>query len=130
VIAQRLIRRLCKHCAVPQPLADVPELIQRAAARQGLDASSYQGRTAVGCAQCAASGYRGRVGVHEFLPTTDALRQQLSSGDFTPRNLRDCEPAGFRSLQHDGLRKFWCGETSLVEVLSLPTPESPDNSLT
>ncbi len=130
VIAQRLIRRLCKHCAAPQALADVPELIQRAAARQGMEASSYRGHTAVGCAQCANSGYRGRVGVHEFLPTTDALRQQLSSGEFTPRKLRDCEPAGFRSLQHDGLCKFWSGETSLVEVLTLPTPESPDSALT
>jgi len=130
VIAQRLIRRLCKDCAAPLAQADVPALIQRAAARQGMDVSSYRGRTAVGCAQCAASGYRGRVGVHEFLPTTDALRQQLSSGEFTPRKLRDCAPPGFRSLQHDGLRKFWSGETNLLEVLTLPTPESPDNALT
>jgi general secretion pathway protein E len=129
VIAQRLIRRLCKQCAVPQPLADVPALVRNAAAAQGLDAGNYMGRAMVGCQQCSGSGYRGRVGVHEFLPTTDALRQQLSSGDFSPRTLRDCEPPGFRSLQHDGLRKFWHGETSLPEVLSLPTPESPDSAL-
>ena len=130
VIAQRLIRRLCKACATPLAWAEVPELIQHAAARQGLVATNYLGHAAAGCPQCAQTGYRGRVGVHEFLPTTDALRQQLSSGEFSPRNLRSIEPAGFRSLQHDGLRKFWVGETSLAEVLSLPTPELPDSALT
>ena len=129
VIAQRLIRRLCKVCSSSLPLPEVPPVILRTAALQGLDAAAYQGRSAVGCAQCSGTGYRGRVGVHEFLATTDALRQQLSSGQFSPRNLRDCQPAGFRPLQHDGLRKFWAGETSLSEVLSLPVPESPDGSL-
>ncbi|MDE2367954.1 MAG: Flp pilus assembly complex ATPase component TadA [Burkholderiales bacterium] len=130
VIAQRLVRRLCKACALPLDLADLPAPILKVVARQGLDASTYAGRHPVGCAQCASTGYRGRVGVHEFLPTTDALRQQLSRGDFSPRNLRDCEPAGFRPLQHDGLRKLWAGETSLAEVLTLPTPEAPESALT
>ena len=126
VIAQRLIRRLCKHCAVPLPLAEVPAPLQRAAAVHGLAEVSYLGHAAVGCAECAGSGYRGRVGVHEFLPTTDAMRQQLSSGAFSQRSLHACEPAGFRALQHDALRKFWRGETGLPELLSLPIPESRD----
>lgn len=129
VIAQRLIRRLCPHCAAPEAFTAVPELIRQAAARQGLDEPGFHGHGAVGCPQCAASGYRGRVGVHEFLPTTDSMRQRLSSSDVSQRNLRGCEPAGFRTLQHDGLRKYWRGETSLLEVLSLPAPGSPDDVL-
>ncbi|MBU6257334.1 MAG: Flp pilus assembly complex ATPase component TadA [Burkholderiales bacterium] len=123
VVAQRLIRRLCRHCAVPLALEEIPPLLSDAATRTGLTRSNYLGRAATGCAQCTGSGYRGRVGVHEFLPTTDALRQKLSRGDFSPHDLRACEPEGFRSLQHDALLKFWRGETSLPEVLSLPTAE-------
>jgi general secretion pathway protein E len=129
VIAQRLIRRLCKHCATEHQLGSLPDRLRLAANRQGLSAAHYQGRAAVGCEKCGATGYKGRVGVHEFLPTTDALRQQLSSGEFSPRNLRDFEPPGFRPLQEDALRKFWVGDTSLAEVLSLPTPESPHRAL-
>jgi general secretion pathway protein E len=129
VIAQRLIRRLCKHCHAPHALTRLAAPVLEAARRQGLHVNDYQGKAAVGCEHCAGTGYRGRVGVHEFLPTTDALRQQLSSGAFSPRNLRDFEPPGFRPLQEDALRKFWVGLTSLAEVLSLPTPESPGKAL-
>jgi general secretion pathway protein E len=129
VIAQRLIRRLCKHCAAPQAFDSLAAPVRQAAARLGLSDSQYNGHNAVGCEQCTGTGYRGRVGVHEFLPTTDSLRQQLSSGGFSPRALRDFAPPGFRALQEDALLKFWSGETSLAEVWSLPSPEAPEKSL-
>jgi general secretion pathway protein E len=122
VIAQRLIRRLCAKCAVPEGFHDLPEALQHAAARHGLAESTFSGRAPAGCPHCGSTGYRGRVGVHEFLPTTEAIRQRLSSHEFSQRNLLDCEPEHFRALQHDALRKYWRGETSLAEVLSLPAP--------
>ncbi len=129
VIAQRLIRRLCAECATAYPLAELPEPVRRAARHLGLTDTAYGGKRAVGCTKCSASGYRGRIGVHEFLPTTDAMRQQLSNGEFSRRTLRDSAPPDFRSLQHDGLRKFWHGQTSLAEVMTLPTPETPEDAL-
>ncbi len=124
VIAQRLIRRHCRHCAVPLPLAELPPKLVQAAAALGLDAADYRGLRPVGCARCSGTGYRGRTGVHEFLPTTDRLRQLLAGGDISPRALRACAPARFRPLQHDGLLKFWQGQTSVAEVLSLPSGET------
>ncbi len=124
VIAQRLIRRLCAQCATPASWADVPLRLREAAERQELQQADFKGRVAHGCPACGASGYRGRIGVHECLPTTDALRQQLSSGAFSPRSLLAIDTPGFRSLQHDGVRKFWAGDTSLEEVLSLPSPDA------
>jgi general secretion pathway protein E len=129
VIAQRLIRRLCTHCAEPQAYDSLAVPVKLAAARLGLDPGHYNGHSAVGCGECTGSGYKGRVGVHEFLPTTDGLRQQLSSGGFTPRALRDFAPPGFRTLQEDALRKFWSGHTSMAEVWSLPASESPEKAM-
>ncbi len=129
VIAQRLVRRLCPECAMAYPLTELPQLIRAAAINLGLADADYGGKRANGCAKCSASGYRGRIGVHEFLPTTDAMRRQLSNGEFSRRTLRENAPPGFRSLQHDGLRKFWHGQTSLAEVMTLPTPNIPGDAL-
>ncbi len=124
VIAQRLVRRLCAHCAAPVPAAALPAALVQAAAALGLTEGSYAGRQPVGCSRCGHTGYRGRTGVHEFLPTTDALRNELAGGDITPRSLRACAAAGHRSLRQDGVLKFWHGLTSAAEVLSLPSGDT------
>jgi len=78
VIAQRLARRLCPHCKKPQPLAKA--IAQAAGFANALAPStSYH---PVGCDHCC-DGYRGRVGIYELLPMTEALRQAILQPQFS-----------------------------------------------
>jgi len=123
VIAQRLVRRLCTVCAKADAPKDIPVLLMKAASADGLEIENFAGRHAVGCPACSGSGYKGRTAVHEFLGVTPELRLLLSGGSVSPRSLRELASTNFRPLQRDALRRYWRGETSLAEVLSLPAPD-------
>lgn len=119
VIAQRLIRRLCKHCAQPLALNEWEGELQTSASKLGLLQAEYQAAGPVGCAQCSGTGYKGRIGVHEVLTVSPELRHALTAPGLSDQAVRQHAPAGFRSLQQDALLKFWRGETSLSEVVAL-----------
>jgi general secretion pathway protein E len=112
VLAQRLVRAICPHCKVREPLPDDWA--------RGLDAAGieleamYHG---LGCPECRHTGYRGRTGVHEILLMTDDLRaevlHQRGANELRQLAVRD----GMRTLQRDGLRLVGEGVTTLAEVL-------------
>jgi general secretion pathway protein E len=119
VQAQRLVRRLCDHCAVPatpvQSLVSTTERIQSRA--PALFAQAPRWRVPKGCKECRGSGYKGRLGIFEFLEVTpeiqDAIMRQESAGDM----LKIAQSQGYRNLREDGLIKAWRGLTSTDEVL-------------
>ena len=118
VQAQRLVRRLCAHCAVAADHV-LPAIAAEAAAwvARVLGDVAPQWRQPVGCAQCQNTGYRGRVGIYELVPVDDAMKQAVVSGA-SHLQLRDmARAAGYRLLREDGLIKAWQGVTSLDEVL-------------
>ncbi len=117
VVAQRLVRRLCPLCAIPQ---DNPSLIPAAVTRRlatlpGADQAPTF-REPVGCPHCNQTGYRGRIAVYELLAATDALRAALNQESPTLDALQRALPADFRSLRDDALLKAAHGVTSLEEV--------------
>lgn len=126
VIAQRLIRRLCAHCAEPLKLSELPSRLRGAAAHLGLQEATYQGAAPVGCAHCSGTGYKGRLAVHEVLTVTPSLRHALTAGNLSDQTIRQHAPAQFRPLQHDALLKLWRGQTSLADVLSLASDQGID----
>ncbi|MCA1772378.1 MAG: Flp pilus assembly complex ATPase component TadA, partial [Halomonas sp.] len=112
IIAQRLARKLCPHCKEP---ADIPHEALR---REGFSQQEIQQATLfrpVGCKQCT-HGYKGRVGVYEVVPITDAMRQLVmrdaNSLDIDQLARRE----GYPSLHQSGLLKVMQGITSLEEV--------------
>jgi len=118
VQAQRLVRRLCEHCAVPAAHV-LPALAAEAAgwAARVLPGTTAHWREAVGCPQCQATGYRGRVGIYELVPVDEAMQQAVVTGA-SHLQLRDMARArGHRLLREDGLLKAWQGVTSVDEVL-------------
>ena len=112
VIAQRLPRRLCTACSVPDKHdADV-------FVRSGLEARSrkatYTVRRGVGCEECGGSGYKGRVAIYEVLPVRGPVRDAIGGSS---RALREAaEATGMRTLRQDGLRLCLEGVTSVDEV--------------
>ena len=113
ILSQRLVRKLCPHCKAPHAVtAEESELIGKDVIPAGTQVFK-----AVGCAQCNNIGYRGRVGIFEFLELDDGVRKIVSAGDFD-QAVRDYLAAkGFRSLRHDGGEKVVQGLTSIEEVL-------------
>ena len=108
VVAQRLVRTLCRHCKRP---INLPEAVLREHGMEG--ATPHE---AVGCARCGETGYRGRVGIYEVMPVTEEIRklviERRSVDDITAVAVNQ----GMRRLREDGLEKAKAGLTSLTEV--------------
>ena len=108
VVAQRLVRVLCKHCKRTQSVA------AGVLAEHGLaGAQSYE---AVGCSRCGGSGYRGRVAVYEVMDVSEAIRtliiERASVDDIRAVALSE----GMRQLRDDGLSKVREAVTSIAEI--------------
>jgi general secretion pathway protein E/type IV pilus assembly protein PilB len=116
VLAQRLVRRVCPHCAQPYTpeATDVPP---------GLDlAAGEQLTRGAGCRECRQSGYRGRIGIYELMRSSDRLRDDImhgrSAGDIAKHALEDGVLA--RMVQ-DGFAKAKAGKTTIAEVMRVLT---------
>ena len=123
VIAQRLVRRLCEHCARPAPI--IPSQLGDSLAILGLDASVAEGITQlaapVGCERCRQTGFRGRIGLFEILEPGPELHDLVIRREST-RNLARCaREHGMRTLQQSGWERVRSGHTTLDEVLRVIT---------
>jgi type IV pilus assembly protein PilB len=111
--AQRLVRRLCRHCRKPRPLTS--------AEAEALGRSAAAGQTvfdALGCMYCANRGYVGRLGVFEMMGVDQALSRSIAGGaeeaELTDLLLKKGAP----QLCDDGLQKLVAGATSPAELLA------------
>jgi type II secretory ATPase GspE/PulE/Tfp pilus assembly ATPase PilB-like protein len=112
IVAQRLVRRLCKHCKQAyQGGAGEASMLGLAADRA---ATLYR---AVGCDQCDYQGYKGRLAIMEILKMDDEL-DELIAHRATGRELQKAAKAkGFRTLADDGVRRVLDSSTSLDELV-------------
>jgi type IV pilus assembly protein PilB len=124
VLAQRLLRRVCPHCAQPYKLTAVD------LRRLGYAASDVtNGRFMVGkgCDHCRYSGYAGRVGVFELLVLNEDVKNAIRSSATSSQIRRvSMETSGLVTLIEDGIAKAALGQTTVAEVLkNLPRMEKP-----
>ncbi len=112
VIAQRLARRLCEHCAEP---ADLPKETLIAEGYDEADLEVAQIRRPVGCDKCN-NGYKGRVGIYEVVRITPQLQRIIMESGNSMVLAEAASQAGFNNLRQSGLRKAAMGLTSLEEV--------------
>jgi type IV pilus assembly protein PilB len=116
VLAQRLARKLCAHCAEPytpshQELLSLRLGDETFTALQ--NAVFYRRR---GCARCGETGYRGRVGIFQLLEMSDHLEQLASERASREEIDRAARAEGMRSLWDDGVAKVAAGLTSVEEL--------------
>jgi general secretion pathway protein E len=110
VLAQRLVRKLCKACRTPYE----PDAAERSVFGANAPDRLYK---AVGCGACNFSGYRGRTGIYELLTADEALRHKIHDSA-EESALREAAVAnGMVRLREDGLRWVREGVTALDEVL-------------
>jgi type IV pilus assembly protein PilB len=115
ITAQRLVRRLCENCKAP---ADYPReaLLKAGFKAEELD-GSWRPYRAVGCSACN-NGYRGRVGLYQVMPITDAI-QRIILAEGSALDIADqAQREGVRDLRQSGLIKVRSGITTLEEVIS------------
>jgi len=113
ILAQRLVRKICPDCN--EPMTNVPDSLARYLDKNGVDPKKL--RQGHGCEKCRGTGYRGRVGVYEFLLINNEMRQIISS-EASLNELREAaRVSGMRTLREDGLVKVSQGHTTIEEIM-------------
>jgi len=116
VLAQRLLRKLCRDCA--RPSSPSPALRQQFSQLSIPIVDLSNMREAGGCEACGSTGYRGRTAVSELLVIDEPMRSTIGRRHQDQRELELlARNSGFRTLYEDGLAKVAAGETTLQEVL-------------
>ena len=115
ITAQRLARRLC-NCKKP---ITVPEqaLLDAGYTKADLD-GAWTLYGPGGCDRCKGTGYKGRVGIYQVMPISEAMQRQILSGASALDLAAQAKAEGVKDLRESGLLKVKQGMTSLDEVLS------------
>jgi type IV pilus assembly protein PilB len=125
VVAQRLVRRICKHCKVedlPAPeivnrfgqMPEMAEIIKTTKTTKADKNTTYKGK---GCSECDYTGYQGRTGIFEILAMTSKMAELINQGCPIATIAAEARASGMRSLLEDGLDKVKAGITSLEEIV-------------
>jgi type IV pilus assembly protein PilB len=124
VMAQRLVRRVCKNCArETKPLESELEALQ-------LPADYFKGATLLrgeGCQECNG-GYRGRMGIYELFMVDEHVQSLIYEGVSAGTVRQYARQIGMRTLREDGLRKAASGMTTLEEVIRVTAADQAEGS--
>jgi type IV pilus assembly protein PilB len=125
ILAQRLVRRNCPHCLVPDPVDE------SVLARLNLSREQAKGvRKGQGCEACQFTGYSGRAGIFEMLTINDDLRKLVVRGAADTEIAGAARELGIKDLHGDGLSKLCQGLTSVEELMRTAPPPERDARMT
>ncbi|MCB1057841.1 MAG: Flp pilus assembly complex ATPase component TadA, partial [Acidobacteria bacterium] len=113
VLAQRLVRQICKHCK--RPVKASAQLLEES----GLDPDVYAGYTfyeGAGCIECSGTGFYGRLAVSELLDLSDHIRELILARRPASEIKRAAHEEGMRFLRETALDKVFQGVTTLREI--------------
>jgi general secretion pathway protein E len=113
IASQRMVRRICPNCRTAyQPTDEEMNSLIKELPSQSI--TFYQG---TGCNLCANTGYRGRIGIFEFLIMSESIRKMLrdhaGAGEMKAQAIKE----GMITMRHDGMLKVKDGITSIREVI-------------
>lgn len=113
VLAQRMVRRICRDCRITtEPTAE-----ERLIFSHEMGAELGLGYKGAGCQFCSGTGFRGRIGVFELMNVTERLRQVLLRSREPLEVQREAAADGMVPLLRDGMLKAQQGVTSVTEVI-------------
>ncbi|HEV7449320.1 MAG TPA: GspE/PulE family protein [Candidatus Paceibacterota bacterium] len=122
IVAQRLVRKICPHCKVSETIS--AEILLKQFPKlspfiKEKEVSTYHGK---GCPQCNGSGYRGQIGIFEFI-TVSAAIQELTLARAPANQIESAARAeGSKSFFEDGLEKVNEGVTTFEELFRVALP--------
>jgi general secretion pathway protein E len=105
VLAQRLVRIICRHCRVSAGTAITP---------LGETVETFRGS---GCDQCGGAGYQGRMGIFELMELNDDIRKKIMANEDASQITAAARRDGMRNLREDGWLKVQAGVTTAAEVM-------------
>lgn len=114
VIAQRLVRRICKKCKTP--FTPTEEMLMELQLRPE-DVEGRQFYYGAGCDNCNGTGYRGRMGLYEIMLFNDEIRDLVMKHASTSILAEASRRAGMRTLREAGLLAIYDGITTIEEVV-------------
>ena len=114
ILAQRLVRTICKECKTPY---EPNEAILGQLGVSAHELGDKQFFTGNGCDVCGQSGYKGRRGLYELLNVTDPIRELITSRAPSVVLKQKAVELGMNTLREDGLRAIYQGATTIEEVL-------------
>jgi type IV pilus assembly protein PilB len=113
ILAQRLVRTICEHCARTVAYDDAT------LAAGGLDPAEWRGfefREGIGCMECGGTGYRGRTAIHELLDLTDTIRELILDKKPTSEVRKQAQREGMFFLRESAIDRVRRGLTTLKEI--------------
>jgi general secretion pathway protein E len=114
VLAQRLVRTICEGCATAR---EVSQALREDVLRETGSFPEGELQIGRGCEACAGTGYRGRSGIFELLPVTEAVKELVLSRADAGTLRAKAVAEGMRPLREDGWEKVRRGITTVEEVL-------------
>ena len=121
VLAQRLVRLLCKQCREPDDESST-EMLSEAVKPWKINKGSYRPYRPAGCVDCRMTGFRGRMGIYELLTVSEAFKTQVQSGENLSALRKQAIADGMRPLRLAGALRAAEGLTTLQEVISATPP--------
>jgi general secretion pathway protein E len=121
ILAQRLVRTLCPKCR--EPYKALPEVVEQMNLRRYVPQGEVTLFKAVGCPECAGTGYWGRICIIEMMTVSDHIRSLImrhaNAGDIRAEAIKE----GMETMFENGLRKALAGITTIEEVLRVTREE-------
>ena len=114
VLGQRLVRRVCEVCVKEyQPEKKLVSIIDEISEESHDKKKFVRGE---GCERCKKTGYRGRLGIYEFLSLNDDLKDMIMKRATSTEILKAAKKFGMKTMLDDGLEKVDSGKTTIEEV--------------
>jgi type IV pilus assembly protein PilB len=114
IVAQRLVRRICKKCMVPYEPTEEELLLLGLSAHEIGNKKFSKGN---GCEDCNDTGYKGRKGIYETLRLNDTLREMINQRAPGVVLRQKAIELGMRTLREEGLQAIFDNETTVEEIL-------------
>jgi len=114
VLAQRLVRTICRNCRTPFEPTESQLSMMNLSPHDVGDKVFHYGR---GCSNCNDTGYKGRKGIFELLPVSDPIRALINERAPTVVMRQKAVELGMVTLREDGLRSIFDGDSTIEEVL-------------
>jgi general secretion pathway protein E len=115
VLAQRLVRKICRHCI--EPFEMTAEALQHLGLEVGGGAGSLTLHRGRGCVLCRNTGYQGRTGIFEVLPYSDGIRRLTTARTHLDGIRQKGKEEGMMTLRESAIEKMLAGITTYEEVL-------------
>ena len=120
-LSERLVRRVCKDCAIKREFTEEEkDIIRKIASKYGVeyDFTNKYTYDTVGCPKCNNTGYYGRIGIFETLKLSDSIKELIINGNSSLDIRQQAIQEGYKPLVIDGFNKVIDGVTTLKELNS------------